>query len=438
MSKLMIPTRRLVYLGVVCLLLSLVASYYTATLIGWQFLIATLAIVVLIDFSSLVQRKKITVSREVMSALSLGSWISVTLRFHNPATQDRQIDVYDHYPENADFEDLPLTLVLPANGWGEVQYRIKPLKRGDFNFNLTQIRIHSLMGFWKRNRLIGEPSSVRVYPNFAAVMKYTLLAMDQRLSQIGIIKKRRRGEGQDFHQLREYREGDSLRQVDWKATSRLHKLISRDYQEERDQQIIFLVDCGRRMLSEDGKLTHFDHTLNAILLLSHVALRQGDAVGLMTFSGEERWMSPRKSISSINHILNTIYDLQPGSYSPDYTNAASKLMIHQRRRALVVLITNLRDEDTEDLMPAIKIMQKRHLVLLASLKEKVIDDMMQKPVTDFDSAIDHAAAQQYAKYRRQTHQRLDHEGVLHLDVNPEQLPVTMVNHYMDIKSSGRL
>ncbi len=434
----MIPTTRLVYLGVICLVLALAASYFVSALVWWQFLIGLLAVILLVDFSSLKQRKKITVSREVMNTLSLGSWITVTLRFHNPATQDREIDVYDHYPENADFEDLPMTFILPANGWREVSYRIKPLKRGDFTFKQTQIRIHSLMGFWKRNQYIGEHSSVRVYPNFAAVMKYTLLAMDQRLAQIGIVKKRRRGEGQDFHQLREYREGDSIRQVDWKATSRLSKLISRDYQEERDQQIIFLVDCGRRMLAEDGKLSHFDHTLNAILLLSHVALRQGDAVGLMTFSGEQRWMAPRKSISSINHILNTVYDLQPGSYSPDYTEAASKLMVHQRRRALIVLITNLRDEDTEDLMPAIKIMQKRHLVLLASLKETAIDNMLLKPVDDFDSAIDHAAAQQYAKHRRQTHQRLDHEGVLHLDVVPEKLPVTMVNYYMDIKSSGRL
>ncbi len=434
----MIPTTRLVYLGVICLVLALAASYFVSALVWWQFLIGLLAVILLVDFSSLKQRKKITVSRDVMNTLSLGSWISVTLRFHNPATQDREIDVYDHYPENADFEGLPMSFILPANGWREVSYRIKPLKRGDFTFKQTQIRIHSLMGFWKRNQYIGRQSSVRVYPNFAAVMKYTLLAMDQRLSQIGIVKKRRRGEGQDFHQLREYREGDSIRQVDWKATSRLSKLISRDYQEERDQQIIFLVDCGRRMLAEDGKLSHFDHTLNAILLLSHVALRQGDAVGLMTFSGEQRWMAPRKSISSINHILNTVYDLQPGSYSPDYTEAASKLMVHQRRRALIVLITNLRDEDTEDLMPAIKIMQKRHLVLLASLKETAIDDMLLKPVDDFDSAIDHAAAQQYAKHRRQTHQRLDHEGVLHLDVVPEKLPVTMVNYYMDIKSSGRL
>lgn len=434
----MLPTKKIIYLAAVCLMLSLLASYFVEMMWWWKVTIVVLSVVLFIDFLSLKQRKKITAEREVMNSLSLGNWISVALRFHNPASQDRKIDIYDHYPDNAEFENLPITITLPAKGWGEINYRIRPLKRGNFKFNLTQIRIHSLMGFWKRNHYIGSESSVRVYPNFAAVMKFTLLAMDQRLSQIGIVKKRRRGEGQDFHQLREYREGDSLRQVDWKATARLSKLISRDYQEERDQQIVFLVDCGRRMLSQDGQLSHFDHTLNAILLLSHVALRQGDAVGLMTFSGEERWLSPRKSISNINQILNTVYDLQPASYSPDYTSAASKLMAYQRRRALIILITNLRDEDTEDLMPAIKIMQKRHLVLLASLKEKVIDTMLQASISDFDSALDHAAAQQYAKHRRQTHQRLDHEGVLHLDVNPEKLPITMVNHYLDIKSSGRL
>ena len=136
----------------------------------------------------------------------------------------------------------------------------------------------SVLGLWKKNIIQPLKSEVRNYPNFSSVMKYSLLATDQRLNQMGILKKRRRGEGLNFHQLREYRDGDSLRQIDWNATARTHKLISRDYQEERDQQIIFLVDCGRRMLAHDDQLSHFDHTLNAILLLSHVALRQGDAV----------------------------------------------------------------------------------------------------------------------------------------------------------------
>ena len=269
-------------------------------------------------------------------------------------------------------------------------------------------------------------------------MKYTLLATDQRLNQMGILKKRRRGEGVDFHQLREYRDGDSLRQVDWKATARTRKIISRDYQEERDQQIIFLVDCGRRMLAHDDELSHFDHTLNAILLLSHVALRQGDAVGLMTFSGHERWIPPRKSMASVNSILNSIYDLQPSLVSPDYTRAATQLMTRQKRRALIILITNLRDEDTDELLPALHMMRKRHLVMLASMQESVINNMLDKPVLGFDAALDHAAAQHYLGYRRDAHRKVMSEGILHLDVIPQELPINIVNRYLEVKSSGQL
>jgi uncharacterized protein (DUF58 family) len=296
----------------------------------------------------------------------------------------------------------------------------------------------SVLGLWKKN--ITQPllSEVKNYPNFSSVMKYTLLATDQRLNQMGILKKRRRGEGLDFHQLREYRDGDSLRQIDWKATARTHKLISRDYQEERDQQVIFLVDCGRRMLAHDDQLSHFDHTLNAILLLSHVALRQGDAVGLMTFSGDERWIPPRKSIGNVNSILNSIYDLQPSLKSPDYSRAATELMKRQKRRALVILITNLRDEDTAELLPALHIMRKRHLVLLASMQESAINKLLNQPVYDFESALNHASAQHYLGYRRDAHQQIDGAGVLYTDVMPQDLPINIVNRYLEVKSSGQL
>jgi len=269
-------------------------------------------------------------------------------------------------------------------------------------------------------------------------MKYTLLATDQRLNQMGILRKRRRGEGLDFHQLREYRDGDSLRQIDWNATARIRKLISRDYQEERDQQVVFLLDCGRRMLAQDDELSHFDHTLNAILLLSHVALRQGDAVGLMTFSGHERWLPPKKSIANVNAILNVIYDLQPSLNSPDYTQAAMRLMSKQKRRALVVLLTNLRDEDESELLPALHLMRKRHLVLVASLQETSINAMLKEEVRGFPRALEYAAAQQYLNYRREAHQKIERQGVLAFDVEPASLPINIVNRYLEIKDSGRL
>ena len=140
---------------------------------------------------------------------------------------------------------------------------------------------------WQISRRSGTASPVRVYPNFRALAKYTLLATDNRLSQIGVLQVRRRGEGMEFHQLREYRQGDAQRAIDWKATSRTQRLIAREYEEEKDQRVLLVIDCGRRMASKDDELSHFDHALNAALLLAHVALRQGDAVGMMTMGGDQ-------------------------------------------------------------------------------------------------------------------------------------------------------
>ena len=434
----MIPALRSVWLLLAFFALAFTLAFLPGYANEWEIITYIFVGVMLTDMLSIVGKRHIQLERNVMHALSLGAWANVELTLHNRYRYPIKLEIFDHVPQQLEYEGLPIKISIPARNWAKVKYRVKPVVRGPVEFKKVQIRIFSVLGLWKKNRVLPLVSEVRNYPNFSSVMKYSLLATDQRLNQMGILKKRRRGEGLDFHQLREYRDGDSLRQIDWKATARTHKLISRDYQEERDQQIIFLVDCGRRMLAHDDQLSHFDHTLNAILLLSHVALRQGDAVGLMTFSGDERWLPPRKSMANVNSILNSIYDLQPSLLSPDYSRAAMELMKRQKRRALIVLITNLRDEDTDELLPALQIMRKRHLVLLASMQESAINKLLNEDVNGFESALNHASAQHYLGYRREAHQKIDGAGVLYLDVMPQELPVNIVNRYLDVKSSGQL
>lgn len=434
----MIPTQRLIGLLFAVLVLTAVLAFLPANNPDWKVISGVLMGVVLFDAMTVWQKRPLQTERKLMHALALGTWSNVELTLHNPYRYPVDVQVFDHYPDNVIQHGLPKRLRIPERNWAKLHYQIKPVQRGSSSFEYIQIRITSALGLWRKNMLQPLYSAIKTYPNFSSVMKYTLLATDQRLNQMGILRKRRRGEGLDFHQLREYRDGDSLRQIDWSATARTRKLISRDYQEERDQQVVFLVDCGRRMLAQEDDLSHFDHTLNAILLLSHVALRQGDAVGLMTFSGDDRWLPPKKSIGSVNAILNTVYDLQPSLLSPDYTQAAMRLMNKQKRRALIVLITNLRDEDENELMPALQLMRKRHLVMLASLQEGVINEMLNAEVRGFPAALEFAAAQQYLNYRRETHQKIERQGILAFDVEPEKLPVSIVNRYLEIKDSGWL
>jgi uncharacterized protein (DUF58 family) len=432
------PGKRLFVLLWLWLALGVAGSIWPNAALAWWVAGAGMALLAMVDAGMLIVASPPVAARRVSGTLPVGVWSEVVVRIENPTRHTIRAEVFDHHPVMADVRGLPQRVRVPRAGWVQVSYQIRPTERGAHRFEQVQMLIDSRLGLWRRNRLLGDPQTVRIYPNFAEVAKYTLFATDHRLSQMGIKKRRRRGEGLEFHQLREYRVGDPLRQIDWKATSRHKRLISREYQEERDQQIVFLIDCGRRMLAKDSQLSHFDHALNAMLLLSYVALRQGDAVSFMSFAGPERFLPPQKGAASINVVLNAVYDLQPTLHSPDYPRAATDLLTRLRKRSLVVILTNLRDEDADELMPAIALLRRQHLVLLASLQEEIINQAASAPVHDFADALHLAATDLFLEERRRAHEEIKRFGAQTLDVEPVQLPVALVNRYLDIKSSGRL
>jgi uncharacterized protein (DUF58 family) len=333
---------------------------------------------------------------------------------------------------------LPFSVVVPAKGFAQTAYKVRPTERGDLRFSRAEARIASPFGLWDVTTRIGAEQVARCFPDFAELADYALFATENRLSRIGVLQRRRRGAGLEFHQLREYREGDALRQIDWKATSRHGRLIAREYEDERDQQIVFLVDCGRRMIDREGTLSHFDEVLNAVLLLAFVALRQGDAAGLMTFAdSEERFVPPRKSRSTINVLLETLYDAQPTLRPPDYYAAATILSQRLKRRSLVVIVSNLRDEDEETLAPALALLRRKHLVLFANLRESSLESLRSGAITTLDEALTYAAGAAYERDRTAALRRIESGGTMLFDTVPSKLAVTLVNRYLDLKSSGR-
>ncbi|MDR2881550.1 MAG: DUF58 domain-containing protein [Azoarcus sp.] len=377
--------------------------------------------------------------RKLAHSLPVGVWREVLLEIENPLPQKSVIRVFDHYPSACDMEGLPLTFTLAPQTRTRAPYRLRFTARGEHSFVGIEALIDSPFSLLHRRVFIDATHCARVYPNFAAVAKYALLATDNHLSRIGVRQRRRRGEGQSFHQLREYREGDTPRQIDWKATARVNKLVSREYQDERDQQIMFLLDCGNRMRAkEDGSLSHFDEALNALLLLAHVALRQGDAVGCMSFGHDTRLVPARKGRAALNHLMERLFDLEPGSNSPDYRSAATHIAKTVHKRSLVLILTNLRDEDDEELRDAIEVLRRRHLVLLASLRETAVQHLIEQPRTTLEAALEAAAALQYISIRNTTIERLKRSGAHVLDVTPAMLPIALVNRYLDFKSSGAL
>ena len=415
-----------------------IAVSSTLLSINWGLLLALLALAIL-DAVRLKRLPSPRITRQMPGSLALGRWREVRLEVEHDCPQPLTIRIFDHVPDGLSFENLPLSLELQPGQHSQAGYRLRPRKRGHFTFEHCEINLPSPLGLWSGKRLPKVSDHTRVYPDFARLYGGQLLAVDNWLSQLGVRQRQRRGLGLEFHQLREFREGDSLRQIDWKATARQRTPIAREYQDERDQQIIFMLDCGRRMRSHDGELAHFDHALNACLLLSYVALRQGDAVGLYTFASDQpRYLAPVKGTGQLNVLLNTVYDLNSTQRSADYQAAATQLLARQKRRALVILVTNLRDEDDEELLTAVNRLNKQHRVLVASLREDVLDSLRESPVQTLNEALTYCGTVDYLNARAECHERLNAHGVPVVDTRSNTLGAQLVTHYLSWKRAGKL
>lgn len=405
----------------------------------WQGALLALAALALLDALWLRRLPSPTLERQLPGHLALDRWSEVRLRIVPGAQPPRWLEVFDHVPAELEFQGLPQRVALPTDQGIELRYRVRPRQRGDSAFARCEIGLPSRLGLWQARRRLELPGRTRIYPDFARLHGARLMAVDSWLGRIGVRQRPRRGSGLEFHQLRDFRQGDSLRQIDWKATARKHQPIAREYQDERDQQIVFLLDSGRRMRSQDGDLSHFDHALNACLLLAHVALRQGDTVGLLAFGGETpRYLPPGKGQAQLNALLNGVYDLQPGRLPGDYLAAAGELLTRQPRRALVVLLSNLRDEDDQQLPLAALQIARRHRLLIASLREEVLDRQRQLPVGNYQQALSYCGTVDYAAARTALHERLTAQGLPVLDVRPGELGPELVSRYLQWKAAGTL
>lgn len=392
--------------------------------------------IVALDFVLARRARVPIVSRQVRGILPVNRPSSVELTIRD-LQRGAVVTIDDSTSAGLQRLGLPVQL---ENGTGSAQrvtYHVRPLSRGEHTFGDIQLTLPSPLRLWQRFARSGAPQRIRVYPDFAIIAGYLALVSDRRTVRVGIKATPRRGEGLEFQQLREYRPSDSVRQVDWNATSRRRKLISREYHEERDQQVLFLLDGGRRMRSRDGELSHFDHALNAMLLLAYVALRQGDEVSALAFGATRRWIPHLRGVGALSRLLNGVYDVHSGPQAADYVGVAQEVMVHHRKRSLIVLMTNAGEED-HDLAAALRLLRRRHVVLLANLREGALDEALDVAVDDLDTALNYGGTLYHLARRRVLTRALRAQVHLLIDARPVELPARVVNGYWQIKRSGAL
>jgi uncharacterized protein (DUF58 family) len=409
---------------------------------------AALLAAVAADVSLSLSRRRrcpLSLHRSLPRAFAVGVPVAVRVQLDNPGHCSARGMLFELADPSLDMPAMPLRFAIEGGQSESLEFTLTPTRRGLKRFDAAQILLRSTLGLFDWNLRIGTSESRRVFPNFEHQSGFGWLAGDRRLAKMGIKSVRRRGSGTDFDQLVEYRAGDPIRQIDWKATLKHSRPIARKFQDERDQSVMFLLDCGRRMRADDSQqgmgAAHFDQALNALMLLAFVALSHGDAVGAMTFGtpeGMEKRFAPRKGRQTLNALMAELGDVEPTPTYSDYTRAAADLIRRQRKRGLLILITNFRDEDAAELSSALHLLRSRHMVILASLREQIVASIAEQPLTGPNSALEAAAALKYAQSRADVLRRLGVSGLVSIDCEPRQLGVELVTRYEALKRAGSI
>jgi uncharacterized protein (DUF58 family) len=265
-------------------------------------------------------------------------------------------------------------------------------------------------------------STIRVFPDVQAVRHYELLARQNRDLMSSRVTKMRGGDT-EFERLRDFLPDDEFRRIDWRSTARRAKLTVREFQVEKNQNLVFMLDCGRMMTAVWDELTALDYALNATLMLSHVAIRRGDNVGLIAF-GEKvhRMIKPRGGASASNRIIQGTYDLFPQMVEPDYESAFRALKLHIKKRTLVVFITHAIDEQTARRIQALtRDLLPQHLPLCVLLKDRELEARAAQSASSAEDVCVQAAAGEMLLWRDRLQRELQRAGVLVLDVLHDQL-----------------
>ncbi len=436
----MLPTLR----GVLILLLAAPIIALGAWLpalewIGWIYTLAV-GLLLALDWRLAGGINRFEISRQHDSRLSLGADNPIRVAVRNRQRIPAKIWLRDEPPEAFQAENFILSGEVAGRSVWQGLYHLHPLRRGDYAFGDLNLRWIGPLGLVIRQGRLPASAPVKVYPNLLDVRRYDLLLRRNRLQEMGLRHSRMFGEGTEFERLREYLPDDDFRHIDWKATARRNRPVTIEYQTERSQNIMAVLDIGRMMQSPVARMAKLDYSINAVLLLAYVATGKGDRVGMMTFADQvKHFISPRQGRGQFYRMLELLYAVEPQPIEPDYHRALAYLALKQRKRALMIIFTDLSGGlSLNNLVGQVAQLARNHLPLVVTISDPDVHTAAQQRPQNTLAVYQRAAASQLLDERRVTLENLRRHGVMTLDVPANQLTITVINRYLELKGKTLL
>lgn len=417
------------------------APVFTSILIGLVLALDALFLLVAsVDFFSVAKANKLSASRSMLRIASLGKPHEVEIELVNKSTRKVKVSVKDDLHDAFKATPAKFDTTVEPRSRAIFDYRVVSDTRGKYSMNYVFAKVLSFGGLWKGLYKLPVESMLYVYPDMRQIAEYDLLARTNRLSLVGVRRTRKIGQDNEFERLRDYTTDDNYKNIDWRSTAKRRKLTVKDFQTSQSQRIIFMLDCGRLMTGMSGRFDMLDHALNAILMLSYVALKQGDAVGLVCFSDKvHSFTPPRTGLRHINHLLNATFDQKASYVESRFDDAYFYLQRNCPKRSLVVLVSNVLDEvNANQILQFTSQLTGRHLPLCVFARDhdlyQMVDNYSDRPNASDKALYEAAASASILSWRKQVITDLQHKGVLAIESFPEDMTAQLVNQYLEIKA----
>ncbi len=409
-------------------------------LIGWN---VALLVTAWLDYRQAEEVAQISATRQLSQRFIIGAENEVQIELAMRPTRQITFSLKDEYPPDLELRgERLLTFTIPRKARHSIKqsYKLFAAARGDYHFGDLLLRWTAQFGLVIKQARIPAAQSVKVYPNLSAAKQQELLAQRNRLLQIGIRRTRLKGQGREFESLRDYVRGDALRHISWTATARRGKLVTRQYQAERNQNIVVMVDAGRLMTSRIDNLSKLDHAINAALAVGFVANRGSDNIGLLAFTREVvTYLPPQQGHAQINAMLEALYNLKPSMIEPSYARAFQYFSQHCKRRSLVIILTDLIDrEASAELLAYTATLMPRHLPLIVTIGDNDLRALAAETPQKVADVYRQSVAEELLQQREEALARITELGGLALDVPAGQLSFQLVNKYLEVKARGIL
>ena len=422
-------------MGLVALVMASGVLFEPLLTVG-KWLLMALFLVVVLDALVVYVRVRMAARRDCPTRFSLGDENELSIVVANRSPLSLAMEVVDELPFQFQKRDFSIKGKVEPNESKTFTYTLRPTERGVYAFGRVLLFVSTRLGMVQRRIITAEPFNVKVYPSYLMLRKYELMALSNNFSEMGIKRIRRAGNNTEFEQIRDYVQGDDYRTINWKASARRNHLMVNAYQDERSQQIFSVIDKGRLMQQAFNGMTLLDHSINAALVLSYVAINKQDKAGLITFADKfDTFVPADRKNTQMQLILESLYHQQTLFGESDYSMLCPNVNRLVGRRSFMMLYTNFTDFGSlERQLPYFKLLNTYHRLLVVFFEDVELNEFTRTPSESMEDTYQHVVAEKLIYERRLIANTLMQTGIYCLLTTPHKLSVDVINKYMEMKS----